>query len=248
MKHRLGCRGSDDKPAILPKTKRSGIMVSDFIDEHNGYLRLSSEELEDARSTDPNFPKEARELFEYGAARAGYWTGEKFMRQIEKASKIAELKYPPAMHSLVWLFDQSSCHRAYAPDSLNVNNMNVRPGGAQAVMRDTVWAGKIQKMVDANGIPKGMKQVLEERGINTATLLGPDMRIILANNDDFKSEKTIVETYFISRRQAVHFIPKFHCEMNPIERVWGQAKRYTRMYTNFTLPGLLNIIEPGLIP
>ena len=73
------------------------------------------------------------------------------------------------------------------------------------------------------------------------------MRIILANHDDFKSEKTIVETYFISRRQAVHFIPKFHCEMNPIERVvQGQAKRYTRMYTNFTLPRLRNSIEPGL--
>ena len=29
---------------INPKTKRSGIMVSDFIDEHNGFLALSDEE------------------------------------------------------------------------------------------------------------------------------------------------------------------------------------------------------------
>ncbi len=87
--------------------------------------------------------------------------------------------------------------------------MNVKPGGAQAVMRDTVWAGKLQTMVDTNGIPKGMKQVLEERGINTATLLGPDMKIILANHDDFKSEKTILENYIINRGHYKHFIVKW---------------------------------------
>ena len=31
----------DDHPALLPKTKGSGIMVADFIDEHNGYLQLT---------------------------------------------------------------------------------------------------------------------------------------------------------------------------------------------------------------
>ena len=37
--------GMADKPAILPKTKGSGIMVGNFIDEHNGFLRLSPDEL-----------------------------------------------------------------------------------------------------------------------------------------------------------------------------------------------------------
>lgn len=142
--------GTSDKPAILPKTKGSGIMVSDFIEEHDGFLRLNEEEHAMAVLSDPSFPRrDARELFEYGAAKEGYWTGEKFMAQIERACKIAEYKYTPAMHTLVWLFDQSSCHKAYAPDALNAkNNMNVKPGGAQPILRDTVWAGKIQmKMV-----------------------------------------------------------------------------------------------------
>ena len=33
--------GEDDRPAILPKTKGSGIMVSDFVEEHGGYLKVT---------------------------------------------------------------------------------------------------------------------------------------------------------------------------------------------------------------
>ncbi len=47
------------------------------------------------------------------------------MAQIERAALIAEHKYTPAMHAIVWLFDQSSCHKAYAPDALNATEMNV---------------------------------------------------------------------------------------------------------------------------
>lgn len=43
--------------------------------------------------------------------------------------------------------------------------MNVKPGGAQPPLHDTVWNGRVQKLVDRRGVPKGMKQVLEERGV-----------------------------------------------------------------------------------
>ena len=40
--------------------------------------------------------------------------------------------------------------------------MNVGPGGKQPVMKDTVQNDVVQRMVDSNGIPKGMKRLLEE--------------------------------------------------------------------------------------
>ena len=43
------------------------------------------------------------------------------------------------------------------------------PGGKLAIMKDTVWNGNVQHMVDENGIAKGMKQVLTERGIKRRT-------------------------------------------------------------------------------
>lgn len=76
-----------------------------------------------------------------------------------------------------------------ADDALDVSKLNVNPGGKQLVMHDTVWAGKPQKMTFALGVPKGMKQVLKERGINADTLVGDQMREILKNHDDFKNEK-----------------------------------------------------------
>ena len=84
-----GCKGT---VVIKPKSKGTGIMVSDFIDERNGYLCLTQEEYTRAREADSSVCMEARCLFEYGEAKEGYWTSEKFIQQMKKAIKIAEIK------------------------------------------------------------------------------------------------------------------------------------------------------------
>ena len=66
------------------------------------------------------------------------------------------------------------------------------------------------------------------------------MRTVLSNHEDFVREKTSVEHYIESRGHTALFLPKFHCELNPIERVWGHSKRYCRAYTNFTLRQIIN--------
>ena len=125
---------------IKPKGQGRGIMVSDFIDEHNGYLQLTDEEYEEARTSHLNLWKEARFLLKY-ADTQGYWNSEKFMRQVGQAATIAEIKYPKETHNIVFLFDESSGHTAYDDDSLQVSRMNVNPGGSQPAMRDTVYNG-----------------------------------------------------------------------------------------------------------
>ena len=232
-----------DQPIIQPKTKGAGIMVSDFIEQRGGFLRLTETE---AVRAGASFPKTARVLLEYGAEKEGYWNSDRFMANIKNAVAIAEFKYPPEKNTLVFIFDQSSCHKAYAENALNVSRMNVRPGGKQPCMRDTVWAGRAQKLVDDKGVPKGMKQILEERGINTERMKAEDMRTVLSFHDDFQSEKTLVDKYISDKGHRCVFLPKFHCELNPIERVWGQAKVHSRAHTNFTLPGLRSIINPAL--
>ena len=72
------------------------------------------------------------------------------MDQIEDSVKIAKVKYPHKhSYCLVWVFDHSSCHRAFSSDALNAYHMNAKPGGKQPCMQDTInpLNGQVQKMV-----------------------------------------------------------------------------------------------------
>ena len=55
---------------------------------------------------------------------------------------------------------------------------------------------------------------------------------------DFKFQKTKVEETILNQGHRVMFIPKFHCELNPIEHVWCQAKHYTRSHCDYSFPNL----------
>ena len=135
----------------------------------------------------------------------------------------------------MWVFDHSSCHGAYSEDALNAYKMNAKPGGKQPKLRDTVWQGKAQRMVFNIGIPKGLKQVLTERGKYHPGIKLEEMRAELASHTDFKEEKTKIEHFLNDVGHVYIFLPKFHCELNPIERCWAQAKRFTRANTNYTI-------------
>ena len=110
-------------------------MVSDFITERDGYPRLTEDQYEEAKRKNPSIRMSARQLLEYGESREGYWTSDKFMKQIERAVDVAEAKYPKKQgYRLFWVFDQSTRHTAYNEDALNVNSMNTRPGDRQTTV------------------------------------------------------------------------------------------------------------------
>ena len=75
-------------------------------------------------------------------------------------------------------------------DALDVNKMNVNPGGKQHCMRDGCWNGQVQKMVTSSDVPKGLCRVLEERGLNTHGMNGDEIRKVLGEYPDFKYEKS----------------------------------------------------------
>ena len=205
--------GEKGTAVMRPKSRGSGIMVSDFIEERNGYLSLSREEYDIAKVSDSNVRMYARQFLEYGESREGYWTSDKFVEQVARAVKIANIKYPKSNGwRVVWIFDHSSCHAAMADDSLDVNQMNVKPGGKQRKMRDGVFDGKIQKMIMSNGVAKGLKMVLEERGVNTTGMNADKMREVLGNFSDFKNEKSRIERILTEKHgHIVYMLPKYHC-------------------------------------
>ena len=189
--------GKKDDHMLVPKSKGAGIMVSDFISEKYGYLRLTEEEYERAKIRFPDLTQQsARAFLEYGESKEGYWTSEKFMNQIKQSAKLAEYKFPKEDgYKVIWIFDHSSCHGAYSEDSLNAYKMNAKLGGKQPKMRDTVWQGKVQHMVFRIGVPKGLIQILTERGKYRKGMKLEEMRAELASHADFKEEKTRIEHF-----------------------------------------------------
>lgn len=139
---------------------------------------------------------------------------------------------PRKGYRLICIFDHSSCHWAYADNALNAHKMNAKPGGKQPAMRDTInpFTGRVQTLVFSNGTPKGLIQVLNERGIDTRMKLD-DMKEELASHSDFREEKMKIEHYLNGRGHACILLPKFHCELNPIEHCTGQV-----LYTNIFKP------------
>ncbi len=61
-------------------------------------------------------------------------------------------------------------------------------------------------------------QSLTERGVDT-TGMKAEMREVLGAMDDFKNEKSMIEHTLIRKGHIPIFLPIFHPELNPIERV-----------------------------
>lgn len=102
------------------------------------------------------------------------------------------------------------------------------------------------------GLFKGMVQILAERGWSSDqfTRRGDGYKLaecprfkcdntsgdstcctrrILFNQPDFANVPSLLETAMQARGIRVLFLPKFHCELNPIEQCWGYAKRVYRL-------------------
>ena len=73
-----------------------------------------------------------------------------------------------------------------------------------------------------------------------------EMRAEISGHPDFKNEKTKIEHFLNGNGYGYFFLPIFHCELNPIEKHWGQAKCYTRAHCNYTIAGLRKNVPQGL--
>ena len=61
------------------------------------------------------------------------------------------------------------------------------------------------------------------------------LREVMAAQHDFVEEKSRLEHMIESRGHLCFFLPKYHCELNPIELHWGRSKFYVRNNSNGSL-------------
>ena len=173
--------GDSETNVLRQKSLGASIMVSDLIDEVSGYVRDGQDQ--------------ARLLLE--TQREGYFTNDHLLKQVARTVDIFERIHPVA--TALFLFDNAPSHRKVADNALNADKLNVGPGGKQPKMRNTIWGGRVQRLVDNDGIPKGMKLVPEERGVDTSNMRAKEMRELLKTFPDFRAQKTIFEDYLDHR-------------------------------------------------
>ncbi|CAG8581173.1 168_t:CDS:1 [Paraglomus occultum] len=124
-----------------------------------GRLKLTAEHIENY----PDVPDEARVYLKPGANEEGYWTATHLIEQV--GYKAIEALFPNCI--AVFAFDNSSNHSAFAADALVAKRMNIGPGGNAPKMRDTFWGpnNERQTMNFPDDRPRGIKQILSERGL-----------------------------------------------------------------------------------
>lgn len=137
----------------------------------------------------------------------------------------------------LFLIDNSQGHSAYLTDALLTSRMNLRPGGKQAIMRDSWFSRNGEKVVQAMVFPhnhpecpgqaKGMRQVLLERGLwndrlrmqckDNCNSESCCAKKILDLQPDFKAQRSLVQEVIENAGHLCLFLPKFHCKLNYIE-------------------------------
>ena len=133
---------------------------------------------------------------------------------VEKIIPAFERAHGPGYQALI-MVDNSQGHTAYATDALLTSQMNLRPGGKQARLRDG-WFMRGGERVNQSMVfppdhpefpdmPKGMRQVLKECGLWKQWLLmeckdGCEVEAtsccakrILDLQSDFKAQKSLVQ-------------------------------------------------------
>lgn len=215
-------------------------MVSDFILESTGTLVL--------RDNDSNVIQRAKKIICPGSNGDNWWTAEDVVKQTIDSIAIFNRLFPDKVG--LWVYDQSSAHASLPPGAIRPFAMNRGNGGTQKKNSDTVvpenvpgesMRNQVQEMTTKDGLVKGLEQVLKERGYQTDGIHSKCSPVcpaetsqdcclarMLSRQEDVRSQISMLEAAITCRGHLCIFLPKFHCELNPIEMYWGQTKRKYR--------------------
>jgi hypothetical protein len=224
------CRLRKYEQPLCKKGRRRLIHISDFINSITGCLII-----EDENGT---VQQDAWVIIYPGTNGDAWWDTDQLLRQVREAIKIFEARHPGKQ--ALFIFDQSSAHASLPPDALKAFEMNKTDGGKQRKRCDTVipmtnpcveHRGKAQAMTLPDGRPKGLQTVLTEHGFEVQQLWAKCspvcpiesqnccMAHLLSQQEDFRNQPSMLETLITDAGHECIFLPKFHCELNPIEMV-----------------------------
>jgi hypothetical protein len=251
------------KNILRPKTNGRSIMVNGFMCSCHGFLVSGG--------------LKSYQLFEAGKAHEGWWTNDDLIKQFVLVAPLFEDHPDHYDCELVFAFDNSQNHHAMAPDALVASRLNLSDGGKSVpLMHDTAYPASFQvghrrvhRMISQamqfpDGLQKGIKAILTERGLwrdiprlnldcAACSADTPDptnkaccARRILSEELDFQAQTEWLSDTVTGAGHQIIWFPKFHCELNFIEMVWGYMKASLRRNCAFSFAELKTSMDPTL--
>jgi len=154
------------------------------------------------------------------------------------------------------VFDRSGVHLRSADDALVISKMNLKSGGKQSIMHDTVWTDTHgvqhqQSLVFQDGHAlagqaKGLAVVCAERGISPP----PGVKwkkeqyiAALAVQPDVANVKCAAQVVCESLGDVWCALPGCHPEFNEPELMWALMKAYTKQHVKYNIAGLRQVMK-----
>ena len=114
------------------------VHISNFICKTIGWLKLSNEQIKEQLKLPEqlHLPSvKAQKIIYPGKVFDAWWDLPQLLKQTKHALAVFKHTHPDCIG--VFVFDQLSAHEGYANNTLNVNSMNINPGGKQKKLRNT---------------------------------------------------------------------------------------------------------------
>ena len=216
--------------------------------------------------------KTSFKLFEAGKNREGWFTNEDLIAQFQDFAEGFKHFHPS--QDLYFAFDNSMTHRAKSQDGLDVTKLNLSDGGKNVPLLRAGWYMKdgqrfVQNMQTEAGVQKGLRTILIERGkwnhqFGLMKICRPckfktplEDRAVRDNIRCCATTILSLEPDFFEQRDAlteaveghgfnILFYPKYHCELNFIENVWGWLKQFYRKNCQYNYKDLKNTLPDTL--
>ena len=173
------------------------------------------------------------------------------VRQLEmKAISVFKILHRDC--DVLFIFDNSQDHHAYAPDALRTSSFNLKDGRKHTKFLRPAWyfqdGVKItQPMQTATGMQKGLRTIFEERGSRVPSMGLKEAKKLLQYQSNVKEQRTLLRETVEKHDGCLNdYYPKFHCEFNFIEMYWGAAKAYARKNCDYTFEGLEEAVTDAL--
>ncbi|CAM9692979.1 unnamed protein product, partial [Heterosigma akashiwo] len=100
-----------------------------------------------------------------------------------------------------------------------------------------------------------MKYIIQERGLYKVGMTkngGKErvaelsMKEVINSWPEFRNQKSKLHEVLEPRGHVCLFSPKYHCELQAVERIWGKSKYYVRKYCKYTWASLKENIPVSL--